>query len=204
MLIVGLTGSIGMGKSTAAAAFKARDVPVFDADAEVHDLYRSEAAEKIELAFAGTTSADGVDRVKLSAALAADPQGFSRLEAIVHPMVRDRQRAFLLKLHSAGSAIAVLEVPLLFEGGLDRAVDVIVVVSAGAEVQKSRVLARSNMAAEKLDAILARQMPDAEKRSRAHFVVDTNGDPAACARQVDAILGAVSGRRAHAFAEIWQ
>ena len=201
MLIVGLTGSIGMGKSTAAAQFRARGVPVFDADAEVHALYASKAAVAIvEKAFPGTTTPKGVDRDMLSAALAADPDGFQRLEAIVHPMIRDSQLGFVHHNHAAGASMVVLEIPLLFEAGLDREVDVVVVVSSSVDVQRQRVLARPNMTPQKFETILTRQRPDAEKRRLAHFVVDTNGDPATCARQIDAILGAISSRPARAYA----
>lgn len=203
MLVVGLTGSIGMGKSTAAAHLRSRGVPVFDADAAVHDIYREEAVPVVEAAFPGTTDADGVNRPLLSKALAADPSGFQRLEAIVHPMVRERERRFLQAAFAAGSEIAVLDVPLLFETGLETALDVVIVVSASGEAQRERVLARPGMTAAKLDHILSRQMPDEEKRRRAHFVVDTNGPPGPSLRQLDAILAALSGRRAHAFARHW-
>jgi dephospho-CoA kinase len=203
MLVVGLTGSIGMGKSTAAAHLQSRGVAVFDADAAVHDIYRDEAVPVIEAAFPGTTDASGVNRALLSKALASDPSGFERLEAIVHPLVRERERRFLQAAFTAGAEVAVLDVPLLYETGLDAALDAVIVVSAGAEAQRERVLARPGMTVAKFDHILSRQMPDEEKRRRAHFVVDTNGPPGPSLQQLDAILAALSGRRAHAFARFW-
>jgi dephospho-CoA kinase len=203
MLVVGLTGSIGMGKSTAAAHLQSRGVAVFDADAAVHDIYRDEAVPVIEAAFPGTTDASGVNRALLSKALASDPSGFERLEAIVHPLVRERERRFLQAAFAAGAEVAVLDVPLLYETGLDTALDAVIVVSAGAEAQRERVLARPGMTVAKFDHILSRQMPDEEKRRRAHFVVDTNGPPGPSLQQLDAILAALSGRRAHAFARFW-
>ncbi len=203
MIIVGLTGSIGMGKSTAAKRFTERGIAVFDADAEVHRLYAGPAVAVIEAAFPGTTAASGVDRSKLSVALAADPSGFARLEAIVHPLVRDAEHRFLAVQMAADAAVAVLEIPLLYESSFDAKVDVVVVVSASADVQRRRVLDRPGMTAAKMDALMQRQMPDAEKRRRAHFVVDTNGSVASCAAQVDAIIGAFEGRRARAYEAHW-
>jgi len=159
MLIVGLTGSIGMGKSTAAAHLAARGLPVFDADAEVHRLYTGgKTVERIERAFPGTTTAEGVDRQRLSAALVAYPARIRELEAIVHPMVREAERTFLRAEARRGTPIAVLEIPLLFESGADRLVDVVIVLSAPADVQRARVLKRG-LSPEKLDALLARQTP---------------------------------------------
>jgi len=203
MLVVGLTGSIAMGKSTVTAHLRTRGIPVFDADAEVHHIYRAEAVPLIEAAFPGTTGHTGVDRTRLSEALARDPKALARLEAIVHPLVRQRERAFLVAAAKSGHEIAVLDVPLLYETGLDADLDVVMVVSAAADVQRARVLERPGMTAEKLEQLLSRQMPDAEKRRRAHFVVDTNGPPADCWRQVDAIVDSLSGRRAEAFARFW-
>lgn len=203
MLVVGLTGSIAMGKSTAAAHLRSRGVPVFDADAIVHDIYREEAVPLIEAAFPGTTNAEGVDRSRLSDSLQHDPTGFKRLESIVHPLVRERERRFLEEAQAAGALLAILDVPLLYETGLDAALDAVIVVSASAEAQRERALMRPRMTPEKLDQILARQLPDEEKRRRAHFVVDTNGPPGPSLHQLDAILAALSGRRAHAFARFW-
>jgi dephospho-CoA kinase len=188
MLVVGLTGSIGMGKSTAAARFRARGIAVFDADAEVHGLYEGAAVSQIEQAFPGTCEAGRVDRQKLSQALASDPKGFERLEAIVHPLVRAAEKAFLKQRKSAGDAMAVLEIPLLFETGRDKDMDAVIVVSAAPDVQRRRVLERPGMTAAKLDRLLARQIPDAEKRRRADFVVDTNGTLAETQAQIDAII----------------
>ena len=203
MVVVGLTGSIAMGKSTAAAHLRSRGVPVFDADASVHEIYRDEAVPLIEAAFPGTTDAAGVNRVRLSEAMHADPSGFKRLEAIVHPLVRDREVAFLRAAADAGATVAVLDVPLLYETGLDTALDAVIVVSACAEAQRERALMRPGMTPEKLDQLLARQMPDEEKRRRAHFVVDTNGPPGVSLDQLDAILGVLGGRRAQAYARYW-
>ena len=203
MIVIGLTGSIGMGKSTVAAMFRARGVPVFDADAEVHRLYASEAADAIERAFPGTTGADGVDRAKLSNALANDPARFETLERIVHPLVHAAEARFLHDAHRAGSTAAVLEIPLLLETGRDAHVDTVVVVSAPAETQRARVLERAGMSAHKLETILARQTPDAEKRRRADFIVDTGGSLADSETQVDAILDSLKSKPAEAYARHW-
>jgi dephospho-CoA kinase len=203
MLVVGLTGSIAMGKSTAAAHLRSRGVPVFDADAIVHEIYREEAATLIEAAFPGTTDTEGVNRSKLSDVLQRDPAGFKKLEGIVHPLVRAREQGFLEEAKAAAQPLAILDVPLLYETGLDKALDAVIVVSASAEAQRERALMRPGMTPEKLDQILVRQMPDEEKRRRAHFVVDTNGPPGPSLHQLDAILGVLSSRRAHAFAQFW-
>lgn len=203
MLIIGLTGSIGMGKSTAARRFLNRGIPVCDADAEVHRLYETTAVEPIEAAFPGTTADGKVDRAKLAAALVADPSGFKRLEAIVHPLVVAAERTFLHEAKRNGAAMAVLEIPLLMETGGDRRVDVTVVVSAPAEMQVARVMSRPGMTPEKLDSILSRQIPDAEKRRRADFVVDTSGTFAASEAQVDRIIDDLQGRTGSAFAAHW-
>ena len=203
MLIVGLTGSIGMGKSTAAAQFRARGVPVFDADAAVHALYDGPLADAIEAAFPGTVTAGKVDRAKLSAALIAAPHRFKDLEAIVHPRVRALQKTFLADQAGRGETLAVLEIPLLFEGVAAASVDVTVVVSAERNTQRSRVLARPGMTAQKLDALLSRQLDDAEKRRRADFVVDTSGSVETCNAQIDAILLKLAARQGSAFARCW-
>lgn len=208
MLVIGLTGSIGMGKSTIAARFRALGFAVVDADAEVHKLYSGAAVAPIEAAFPGTTvtTADGtrsVDRARLSAALLADPSGFKRLEAIVHPLVQAAEARLLKAEHDAGAAMAVLEVPLLFETGGDARCDVTVVVSAPADIQRQRVLARPGMTADKLAAILSRQMPDADKRARADFVVDTGTSIEQSHAAVDAIVEALRGRRGTAYAAYW-
>ena len=174
MIVLGLTGSIGMGKSTTAKLFAEAGVPVYDADAAVHTLYEGEAAPAIEAAFPGTTANGKVDRNKLSARVVHDPVAMRRLEEIVHPMVGAARQKFLQAAERSGASVAVIDVPLLFETGGEKRVDAVVVVTTTAEIQRERILARSNMTDEKLDAILARQMPDAEKRRRANFVVDTS------------------------------
>jgi dephospho-CoA kinase len=174
MIILGLTGSIGMGKSTTAKLFAEAGVPVYDADATVHMLYEGEAAPSIETAFPGTTADGKVDRNKLSARVVHDPAAIKRLEGIVHPMLGASRQRFLHDAEQSGAPVAVVDVPLLFETGGEKRVDAVVVVTTTPEIQRARILARDNMTAEKLDAILARQLPDAEKRRRADFVVDTS------------------------------
>ena len=203
MLIVGLTGSIGMGKSTAAARFRALGIGVFDADAKVHDLYDRALSGDIEAAFPGTTKHGRVDRAKLSAALLASPHKLSTLEAIVHPRVREAEGEFLQQEFARGAKMAVIEIPLLFETNAEKLVDVVVVVSAPEAIQKARVLARPGMSDAKLAKLLQRQMPDEEKRKRADFVVDTSGPVEACEALVDAIVTALAGRRGDAFQRHW-
>ena len=174
MLILGLTGSIGMGKSTTAKLFAEAGVPVYDADATVHQVYAGEAAPAIEAAFPGTTIDGKVDRAKLSAKVLHDPAAIRQLEQIVHPMLRSYYQKFLEDAERSGSPVAVMDVPLLFETGGEKRVDAVVVVTTSSENQRERILARGTMTAEALDAILARQLPDAEKRQRADFVVDTS------------------------------
>jgi dephospho-CoA kinase len=174
MLVLGLTGSIGMGKSTAARLFSEAGIPVYDADATVHKIYEGEAAPAIEAAFPGTTVNGKVDREKLSAKVVHDAAAMKRLEQIVHPMLHIYRLAFLDQAERSGAEVAVVDVPLLFETGGEKHVDAVVVVSTTPDVQRERILARGNMTAEKLDAILARQLPDAEKRRRADFVVETS------------------------------
>jgi dephospho-CoA kinase len=174
MLILGLTGSIGMGKSTTAKLFVEAGVPVYDADAAVHKIYEGEAAPAVEAAFPGTTLDGKVDRVRLSARVLNDPAAIKRLEQIVHPMLGASSKKFLDDAERSGAPVAVVDVPLLFETGGEKRVDAVVVVTTTPEVQRERILARDNMTDEKLDAILARQLPDAEKRKRADFVVDTS------------------------------
>jgi len=174
MLILGLTGSIGMGKSTTAKLFAEAGVPVYDADATVHRLYEGEAAPAIEAAFPGTTTDGKVDRNKLSARVVHDPAAMKQLEQIVHPMLGASRQQFMDDAERSGAPIVVVDVPLLFETGGEKRVDAVVVVATTPESQRQRILARDNMTGEKLDAILARQLPDAEKRRRADFVVDTS------------------------------
>jgi dephospho-CoA kinase len=169
-----LTGSIGMGKSTTAKLFAEAGVPVYDADATVHMIYEGEATPAIEAAFPGTTVDGKVDRAKLSAQVVHDAAAMRRLEQIVHPMLRAYHRKFLEDAERAGAPVAVVDVPLLFETGGEKRVDAVVVVTTSPEVQRQRILAREDMTGEKLEAILARQLPDAEKRKRADFIVDTS------------------------------
>ena len=173
MIVLGLTGSIGMGKTTTAAMFRDRGVPVWDADAVVHRLYApgGPAPARLEAAFPGTVKDGAVDRDALRAVVAADPSALDRINAIVHPLVAEDRAAFLA---AADAPLVVLDVPLLFETGLDAAVDRVAVVSTDAATQRARVLARGTMTAADLDAILSRQMPDAEKRARADYIIDTS------------------------------
>ena len=205
MLIIGLTGSIGMGKSTAAKRLRALGIPVCDADAEVHRLYGvgGAAVASIEAAFPGATGPSGVDRAQLGAQLLADPTGFKRLEAIVHPLVYAAERDFLHAMAAQGSRLVVLEIPLLLEGKGPPRVDVVVVVSAPADVQRARVLARPGMTEPKFEQIVARQLPDAEKRARADYVVDTGGPIPQTEARIDAIVGALRERPGTAFQTYW-
>jgi dephospho-CoA kinase len=174
MRILGLTGSIGMGKSTTAKLFTEAGVPVYDADAAVHKIYEGEAAPAIEAAFPGTTVDGKVDRAKLSAKVVHDPAAIKQLEQIVHPMLGASRKKFLDEAERAGAPVVVMDIPLLYETGGEKRVDAVVVVSTDAASQRERILARGTMTNEALDAILARQLPDAEKRKRADFVVDTS------------------------------
>ncbi|MFL6822552.1 MAG: dephospho-CoA kinase [Xanthobacteraceae bacterium] len=192
MFILGLTGSLGMGKSTTARFFAEEGVPVHDADAVVHRLYDGEAAAAIEAAFPGTTASGKVDRDKLAARVLGDSAALKRLEAIVHPLVQEAERRLLAEAETRGEKVAVLDIPLLFETGGEKRVDAVVVVSAPPDVQRSRVLERPGMTADKLDAILAKQMPDDEKRRRADFVVDTSRGFEAARADVRAILNAIA------------
>lgn len=212
MLIIGLTGSIGMGKSTAAARFREHGITVCDADAIVHELYAGGyggvAVKAIEGAFPGTTIAgsDGrksIDRQKLSQSLMADDTGFKTLEAIVHPLVRAAEQACLQVAYEQGAALAVLEIPLLFETGGDELVDAIVTVSAPSHIQRTRVLERPGMTPEKYAAIVARQLPDEQKRARSHFVVDTSTSIEESAAEIDKIIAELKTRSGTAYSEHW-
>ena len=203
MLVIGLTGSLGMGKSTAAAHLRRRGLPVFDADAEVHALYEGAAVPLIEKEFPGTTSQGKVDRGKLGAAVMNNRERLSALEAIVHPLVREAERDFLLEEAARGTRMAVLEIPLLFETGADAKVDATIVVSASFELQHQRLMGRPGMTPEKLECLLARQMSDAEKRTRAEFVVDTGGEITASRAALDAIIANLKHREGRAFVEFW-
>jgi dephospho-CoA kinase len=192
-----------MGKSTVAARFRALGIGVSDADAEVHKLYEGAAVPAIEVAFPGTTGNGKVDRQKLAAALLANPAGFKRLEAIVHPMVFEAERAFLRAEAARGAPLAVIEIPLLLETGGERRVDCVIVCSASADAQRQRVMQRPGMTLEKLEQMLARQMSDADKRARADFVVDTGGTFAEANAQVDKIAESLQGRQATAYEKYW-
>jgi dephospho-CoA kinase len=174
MIILGLTGSIGMGKSTTAKLFAEAGVPVYDADAAVHKLYEGEAAAAIEAAFPGTTVDGKVDRARLSARVVHDAAAMKQLEQIVHPMLGASRQKFFQDAERSGAPVAVVDVPLLYETGGEKRVDAVVVVTTSPENQRERILARGTMTNEVLDSILARQLPDAEKRQRADFVVDTS------------------------------
>ena len=194
MIVVGLTGSVGMGKTTTARMFSDAGVPVFNADAVVHGLYGGAAAAAIERAFPGTTVAGRVDRAKLAARVLGDKGALADLEAIVHPLVRQAEEVFLAAARKRGVAIAVLDIPLLLEGGGKHRVDVVVVVSAREETQRTRVMERPGMTPEKLDHLLARQMSDSQKRAHADFVVDTGQGLEAARKQVHNILQELSKR----------
>lgn len=198
MIVIGLTGSIGMGKSTTAALFAEEGIPVNDADQVVHDLYRGEAVAPIAALFPDAVSDGVVDRKTLSENLAKNPAKFKELEAIVHPLVRARERRFLDEARAAGAEIVVLDIPLLFEtGGADR-VDRIVVVSCDPEIQRRRVLERPGMTAEKFEMILKRQLPDAEKRARADFVIDTGHGIEAARGRVRDVIAAIRAAKGSA------
>ena len=196
--ILGLTGSIGMGKSTTANLFRERGIPVHDADASVHRLYRGRAVAPIAAAFPGVINDDAVDRARLSAAVLGKPEALKKLEAIIHPLVREEEERFLSACRKAGHGLVVLDVPLLLETGGERRCDAVLVVTAPADVQRRRVLARPEMTPDKFAAILARQMPDVEKRRRAHFLVDTSHGLLVAQRQVGSILTVLAGRPGHA------
>lgn len=191
--VLGLTGSIGMGKSATADLFRKLGVPVHDADATVHRLYRGRAAPLIERAFPGTVTDGIVDRARLGAAVLDSPERIRTLESIVHPLVREEEESFLRRV-SVLSPVAVLDIPLLFETGGESRCDAVLVVTAPAAVQRARVMARPGMTEEKFSAILARQMPDADKRARAHFWVDTSRGFASAEAQVRTILACLAGR----------
>ena len=195
MLVLGLTGSIGMGKTTTARFFADEGVPVLDADAVVHRLYDGEAVAAIERAFPGTSRDGRIDREELSRRVVGNPEALKQLEAIVHPLVRAAQARFLADAERSGAPVAVLDVPLLFETGGERRVDAVVVVSAPADVQRARTLDRAGMTAEKFEALLQKQMPDDEKRRRADFVVDTSQSFDSARAQVRAILASVRAIR---------
>ncbi|HEY8440746.1 MAG TPA: dephospho-CoA kinase [Xanthobacteraceae bacterium] len=192
MFILGLTGSVGMGKSATARLFSEFGVPVHDADAVVHRLYEGEAVGAIEHAFPGTVRDGKVDRGKLAGDVLNDPAALARLEDIVHPLVRAAEDELIAAAQRRGEGTVVLDIPLLFETGAEKRVNAVVVVTASPDIQRERVLARPAMTVQKLESILARQMPDAEKRRRADFVVDTSKGFDAAREQVRAILDAIA------------
>ncbi len=189
MIKAGLTGSIGMGKSTTAQMFRDEGIAVYDADATVHQLYSGEAAPLIEAAFPNTIRDGTVDRTKLSEYVIGKPENMKKLEAIIHPMVHKQEQEFLQKAETRGDKLVVLDIPLLFETGGKNRVDKIIVVTAPAEVQRQRVLAREGMTEEKFEAILARQVPDSDKREQADFVIDTSEGLNATRERVKHIIG---------------
>lgn len=192
MFVLGLTGSLGMGKSTTAKFFAEEGVPVYDADAAVHRLYEGEAVPLIETAFPGTTADGKVDRETLARRVLGDAAAIAQLEAIVHPLVGRARESFLAEAERKGAAVAVLDIPLLFETGGDKRCDAVVVVSAPAAVQRERAFSRPGMTEDKFQAILAKQMPDAEKRARADFIVDSGQGFDAARAQVREILARVA------------
>lgn len=193
MIILGLTGSIGMGKSTVARMFEDEGAPSFNSDGAVHALYApgGAAVGPVEAIFPGVTRDGGIDRELLSARVVGNEPAIKQLEQIVHPLVRQMQAEFLQSNRDAGTKVVVLDIPLLFEGAGAKLVDKVAVVSAPADVQRARVLARPGMTEAKFEAILARQVPDAEKRARADFVIDTGGSLEATRSQVRAVLDAL-------------
>ena len=193
MILIGLTGSIGMGKSTTAAMFRDAGVPVYDADAAVHDLYDvgGAAVGPVGAAFPGVVRDDKVDREALREAVLGNPEALKRLNAVVHPLVGKDRIGFFARAEADGADMVVLDIPLLFETGGHANVDAVVVATAPAGMQRERVLARPGMTPERLDAILAQQMADVEKRARAHFVVDTSRGLEPARQQVAEIIAIV-------------
>jgi dephospho-CoA kinase len=194
MLVVGLTGGIGMGKSAAAERFAEHGIPVFDADACVHRLYVGPAADRIEAAFPGTTKDRRVDRTLLSERIAGSKERLRQLEQIVHPLVIEEELDFLRQEEAKGEHLAVLEIPLLFETGADTRVDVTVAVSAPDDVQRARVLSRPGMTVDKLEHLLARQLPDAERRAQADFVVDGGASLDHIREEIDKLIESLKRR----------
>ena len=188
MIIIGLTGSIGMGKTTTAGMFRDEGIPVNDSDAVVHDLYKTDAVDPVGRAFPGSIRDGVIDRAELARQLSLDPYGFSRLEAIVHPLVRKREQQFLEIQKTAGTDLVLLDIPLLFETSAEKRVDVIVVATCDPQIQRQRVLARPGMTEEKFNLILNRQLPDQQKRDRADFLVDTGGGLIQAKRRVQEII----------------
>jgi len=188
MIVIGLTGSIGMGKSTTAALFRQEGVAVHDSDATVHRIYADEAHVHLARDFPQAFVGGAFDRAALAAHVLREPSALKRLEGIIHPLVSASRDAFLAKQAQAGSRVCVLDVPLLFETGLDQSVDIRLVVTAPQHIQKRRVLQRPGMTPEKLQSILARQLSDEEKRKRAHWIIDTSHGIDHARRDVQALL----------------
>ena len=193
MIILGLTGGVAMGKSTVAKLFRAHGIPVHNADEAVHRLYEGDAVAAVQAVFPQAISSGKVDRDKLRALLTS-PEHWKKLESVIHPFVHQDREDFLAKARASGARLVVLDIPLLFETKLEAACDAVAVVSAPAHVQKARALARPGMSEEKFNSILARQMPDVEKRARAHYIIETGGSLQATGRQVDAIIKLYAGR----------
>lgn len=188
MIVLGLTGSIGMGKSTASKLFSDEGVPVFEADEAVHALYKGAGAELIEAEFPGTTRDGVVDRPVLARAVFGNPEALKKLEQIVHPLVREMETSFVEAARASGAPLVVLDIPLLFENGGDQRCDLVAVVSAPLDMQRERVMRREGMTEDKFNAILARQLPDADKRARADIVIDTSGPIENTRRTVQEII----------------
>lgn len=193
MLVLGLTGSMASGKTTVAGMFAELGVATWNADDAVHRLYAGKAAPLVEAAFPGTVKDGAVDRPALSRHVANDRDALARLEAIVHPLVREDEMAFRARAATNGRRIVLLDIPLLLEGGSDRRVDAVIVVSTDETIRKARAMSRPGMTEERYSGLLARQMPDAEKRRRAHFIVDTSGDLESTRRQVRGLMRALAG-----------
>ena len=201
MIVIGLTGSVGMGKSATAAMFAEAGAPAYDADAEVRRLYApgGAAVAKVEAAFPGVAVDGAVDRARLGERVLGHPESLARLNAIVHPLMGEARAEFFRRAREAGAAIVVLDIPLLFETGGERSVDKVVVVSAPSETQRARVLARPGMTEAKFAALLAAQIPDVEKRAKADFIIDTSQGFDRARSQVQDILAALrpGGEPAH-------
>jgi dephospho-CoA kinase len=193
MIVLGLTGSIGMGKSTTARMFREAGIPVHDSDEAVHRLYAGAAAPLIEAAFPGTVVDGKVDRKRLAVRVLSDEHALRRLESIVHPLVREDANAFLASHRQGGAPLVVLDIPLLFETNGRARVDKVVVVTADPEIQRARVMARPGMTAEKFDAILSQQVPDADKRREADFIIDTGLGMDHARREVSRIVTTLVG-----------
>jgi dephospho-CoA kinase len=196
MFVLGLTGSLAMGKSTVAVMFAAEGAAVFNADSVVHDLYAGVAVAPIEAVFPGVAANGVIDRALLGKRVVGDKPALAKLEAIVHPLVHAAENAFRARAEREGRRVAVLDIPLLLETGGEKRVDAVMVVTTTADIQRERILRRDGMTKDRAAALLARQMPDAEKRKRAHFIIDTSGEYAATRKQVDDVMRAIAGMAA--------